>query len=250
MDPHNQDGLYQAEISLGKPLQLVLVTESDFDNTLETLYREEYINDSVFSLLERSPSDSAFHVLEGNQKAALLLFATFSIIWLIIDASSYLIIINAIITAFYLSFSLYKFRLIFKAISSNLEVPITEQELSNLKDAELPVYTILVPVFREAEVLPGILESLSMMDYPEERLDILVLLEENDLETIQKFDEITPPSFIHKVIIPDKAPKTKPKACNYGLIHARGDYIVIYDAEDIPDRDQLKKVVVAFFKNT
>jgi cellulose synthase/poly-beta-1,6-N-acetylglucosamine synthase-like glycosyltransferase len=56
-----------------------------------------------------------------------------------------------------------------------------------------------------------------------------------------------PPNFEH-VIVPHSFPKTKPKACNYGLIKARGEFVVIYDAEDLPDSDQLKKVVVAFRK--
>ncbi len=45
-----------------------------------------------------------------------------------------------------------------------------------------------------------------------------------------------------------RAAQDKPKACNYGLIHARGEYLVIYDAEDLPDPDQLKRVIVAFQK--
>jgi glycosyltransferase XagB len=248
VNPHNQEALQRVETALQKPLRLVVVTESDLDAALENLYRNEYVNESVSSLLERSPHDSAFHVLERNQIITLAVMAAISLVWLAFDAISYLVILNALITAFYLVFSVYKFRLIFKAISTNLEVPVSDQEVALLKDSELPVYTILVPVHHEAEVLPDVLKSLVSLDYPSARLDILVLLEEDDLETIRKFDEINPPRFIQKVIVPNEQPKTKPKACNYGLIHARGDYIVIYDAEDLPDRDQLKKVIIAFSK--
>jgi hypothetical protein len=48
--------------------------------------------------------------------------------------------------------------------------------------------------------------------------------------------------------VPDSQPKTKPKACNYGLTQASGEYLVIYDAEDIPDPLQLKKSFLAFQK--
>jgi cellulose synthase/poly-beta-1,6-N-acetylglucosamine synthase-like glycosyltransferase len=47
------------------------------------------------------------------------------------------------------------------------------------------------------------------------------------------------------ILVPRGTPQTKPKACNVGLFFARGDYLVIYDAEDRPDPDQLKKAVVA-----
>ena len=248
VDPLNQEGIERAGAVLQKPVELVLVTESDLDTALEMVYRNEYLNESVSALLERTPNDSAFRVLNRNQIIILIVLAAITVAGLIVNTSVYLIVLNAIITAFYLVFSIYKFRLIFKAISANLEIPVTSTEVAGLNDAELPVYSILVPVHHEAEVLADILKSLSSIDYPATRLDILVLLEEADLETIQKFDEINPPQFIQKVIVPDRLPKTKPKACNYGLLHARGDYVVIYDAEDLPDPDQLKKVVVAFSK--
>ncbi|MGH7057380.1 MAG: glycosyltransferase family 2 protein, partial [Acetobacteraceae bacterium] len=46
--------------------------------------------------------------------------------------------------------------------------------------------------------------------------------------------------------VPESYPKTKPKACNYAFRFARGDYTVIFDAEDIPEPDQLRKVVALF----
>lgn len=247
-DPDNQEGFDLAEAQLGVPCSKALIKPSDFNYAMEKLYRQDYLDESISTLMERSPEDSAYHVLETNQIILLVIFVLLSLVLLIYSPNQYLIFINALITAFYLGFSIYKFKLIFKAISGSLEVPVSDQEVADLKDSELPIYTILVPVHREAAMLPDILKSLEMIDYPEVRLDILVLMEEDDLATLQKFDEIDPPRFIQKVIIPNKEPKTKPKACNYGLIHARGEYIVIYDAEDLPDPDQLKKVVIAFSK--
>jgi cellulose synthase/poly-beta-1,6-N-acetylglucosamine synthase-like glycosyltransferase len=48
------------------------------------------------------------------------------------------------------------------------------------------------------------------------------------------------------MIVPDGQPRTKPRACNYGLMFARGEYVVIYDAEDRPEPDQLLKVLMTF----
>ena len=47
-------------------------------------------------------------------------------------------------------------------------------------------------------------------------------------------------------MLPNTHPRTKPKACNIGLAQATGEYCVVYDAEDHPDPDQLKKAVAAF----
>ena len=52
-------------------------------------------------------------------------------------------------------------------------------------DAELPIYTILVPLFREAKVLGALVESLRRLDYPATKLDIKLILEEVDSETIE-----------------------------------------------------------------
>src|SRR3989338_5122437 len=90
--------------------------------------------------------------------------------------------------------------------------------------------------------------AINRLNYPKDKLQVLLLLEENDKETVQKAELYNLPSYFQTVIVPDSLPKTKPKACNYGLQKARGKYSVVYDAEDIPEPNQLKKTVIAFNK--
>lgn len=113
-------------------------------------------------------------------------------------------------------------------------------------DQELPIYTVLVPVYQEANVIGQILHNFERLDYPADKLDILVLLEADDAETIAAARAADPPAHIKLMIVPAGEPRTKPRACNYGLLFARGEYVVIYDAEDRPDRDQLRKVLLSF----
>jgi cellulose synthase/poly-beta-1,6-N-acetylglucosamine synthase-like glycosyltransferase len=89
---------------------------------------------------------------------------------------------------------------------------------------------------------------LSELDYPPEKLQIMLLLEENDAATVQAAEKMDLPPHFQRVIVPDSQPKTKPKACNWGLDLARSDLLVIYDAEDVPERDQLRKAAAAFRK--
>ncbi|GAA3726702.1 glycosyltransferase family 2 protein [Salinactinospora qingdaonensis] len=107
---------------------------------------------------------------------------------------------------------------------------------------ELPVYTVLVPLHREGKVVPSLLARLSALDYPHDRLQILLLVEADDAETREALPATLPPGF-ELVLIPPEAPRTKPKACNVGLERARGEFCVIYDAEDRPDPDQLRAAV-------
>jgi cellulose synthase/poly-beta-1,6-N-acetylglucosamine synthase-like glycosyltransferase len=109
-------------------------------------------------------------------------------------------------------------------------------------DDKLPVYTILVPVYREAAMIPQIASALAALDYPSDRLDIHLVVEEDDRETCSAVMA----AGLDAVVVPPSHPRTKPKACNYALQYARGEFIVVYDAEDRPEPDQLRKAVAAF----
>lgn len=248
VDPLNNEALEVAAQLTGREVTPVLVSERDLETTLESIYRGEYLATSVLELLERSPDDSAFRVLSFAQILSLVFIGLLSILWLVVDYRSYLIAINALATAFYLSFSSYKFYLVYRSMTHDLEVPVEQQEVEALDDRELPIYTVLIPVYREAAVLPELLEAVANLDYPTTKLDIKVLMEADDADTIQAFHNLKSPDHIQAVIVPVAEPKTKPKACNYGLIHARGEYVVIFDAEDLPERDQLKRILIAFSK--
>ena len=113
-------------------------------------------------------------------------------------------------------------------------------------DAELPAYTILVPAYQEQEVIGGMVRCLENLDYPRDRLEALILVERRDAATKQAIAEADPAAFIRVVEIPPGAPQTKPRSCNAGLLLAKGDLIVIYDAEDRPDPGQLRVVAAQF----
>ena len=111
---------------------------------------------------------------------------------------------------------------------------------------DLPVYTILLPLYRESAVTEKILKRIAALKYPKDKLDVKLLLEQDDVETRRALAACTLPAYCSVVEVPDGPLRTKPRACNYGLAEARGQYCVIYDAEDKPEPDQLKKAVAAF----
>jgi hypothetical protein len=121
-----------------------------------------------------------------------------------------------------------------------------ERSLPALPDRQLPVYSVLVPLFREANVLPDLVRALGALDYPRAKLEVLLVLEEADLETQVALLALGPPPGFRTVLVPDSRPHTKPKALNYALQFARGDYVVVYDAEDRPQPDQLRRALETF----
>jgi len=109
-----------------------------------------------------------------------------------------------------------------------------------------PLYTVLVPLYKERNVARNILASLAKLDYPRDRLDVKFLLETDDPDTLSAIKTAGIPAWAEVVIVPPAQPKTKPRACNHGLERARGDLLVVFDAEDRPEPDQLKQAVIAF----
>ena len=115
-----------------------------------------------------------------------------------------------------------------------------------LDDDALPTYTVLVPLFRESAVLGQLLQALGRLDYPSEKLDIKLLVEEVDTETRAALQRYVLPAHMEVLVVPDGAPRTKPRALNYGLAFARGDLVTIYDAEDVPHPAQLRVAASIF----
>jgi cellulose synthase/poly-beta-1,6-N-acetylglucosamine synthase-like glycosyltransferase len=110
-----------------------------------------------------------------------------------------------------------------------------------------PVYTVLCPLYREANVAAELVAALQRLDYPRDKLDVKLLVEADDPETIEAAMAATAgAAHFAVVIVPVAKPRTKPKALNAGLALARGDYVAIYDAEDRPDPRQLRAALAAF----
>ena len=200
--------------------------------------------------LFRERPDECAHVTftrtQGALALALLAISAGLLIWRPVP---FLLVLNACCILFYVAHSAYKLALTWLALSRrDAEVSVTEEEIASLRDRDLPTYCILIPLYREAKVLGPLVESLSRLDYPREKLDIQLLLEEDDGETVAAVRELQLPPSFRAVIVPDSYPKTKPKACNHALFQSTGELLVIYDAEDRPEPDQLKKAVVAFRK--
>jgi len=231
----------------GLRIEKVLGSEQDITQLLSQDQGSRFSQEAVYKLMARLPEESASRVFTPSQIAVgyglllLLLGGLASAPW------TTLTILVLLVNLFYVASIFFKFVLTLVGSADRFH-QISDEEVAALDDRTLPIYTILVPVYKEPEVMPILINSLSKLDYPHERLDVIILLEENDQATIEAARAAKPPRYVRLLIVPDSKPKTKPKACNYGLAFARGEYLTIYDAEDIPDPDQLKKAIIAFKK--
>jgi cellulose synthase/poly-beta-1,6-N-acetylglucosamine synthase-like glycosyltransferase len=136
--------------------------------------------------------------------------------------------------------------LIFRQGLSSRAIVISDEAARAIPDDELPVYTILVPAYNEPEVVGDLIGAMAALEYPADRLEVMLLLEADDDVTIEAARACGESDAITIVLVPPAEPRTKPKACNYGLHFATGEIVTIFDAEDLPEPLQLRRVVAAF----
>lgn len=191
----------------------------------------------------------AFHRFTLNQKIVFLFTAGLLAFFALVNIHVFLVYMISFITLFYFADLLFLFYLVNIVILTNPSLVVSRRKIRTLNNADLPLYTILCPLYKEWMVIPQFLSSMKRLDYPKDKLQVLLLLEEDDKASIAEVNNMQLPDYFEVCIVPDSYPKTKPKALNYGLSFTRGEYLVIYDAEDIPQKDQLKKALIAFRKN-
>jgi len=249
-----------------KKIEKDVVSIETIKTVTDGCYEGPHAYSALNELVDRQPEESAYRILVPWQKVSILIFITLMALLIAYNPYFGIFLIFTVINVTYFLMNPVKFYISIHGLTGTKRViHITDDDIRAIRDEDLPIYTLLVPLFHEQEMLPHILSNIAKMDYPRDKLDVKILMEEEDEETLGKarklglfgnIEEIISPMTLeeyrkflvifHPVIIPNAELKTKPRACNYGLKRARGEFVVIYDAEDLPDRNQLKKVTIAF----
>jgi hypothetical protein len=344
-NPLNKEFLTMLEELLHAKVELCVCSIAGIERAAGKGYREIHKYRALRDLRYRNPDESAYRVLYPWQRGLIIGLVLFLGVLFVVNYPISFIVVFAAINLLYFGVSPIKFYISFRGFrGSRRSVRASDKDLKELNEQDLPVYTILIPIYHEAKILSHIIENVYKIDYPHEKLDVKILMEETDTETIDEAKRLglfgkpetviapiipvkqrtkpirmnslepsmrvidgdantvgalesvkattgdnsglvltvkcnggetmeIPESFVDSaddvillrgkldelmaqyldslkvfdaVVVPDAEIKTKPRACNYGLQRAKGKYCVVYDAEDDPDPDQLKKAVVAF----
>lgn len=191
---------------------------------------------------------SAQTVFTPGVKIVLLLIIVITFISFILDDHIAVYITVMVINILYFTANSYRLTLFFSGLKI-LEHSRQIDEEIDLSDEQLPKYTVLIPLYHEATVVPYLTKAMLRVDYPKNKLQILILVEEDDTETIAALKIAKLPPYFETTIVPNSKVKTKANALNWGLSMATGELITIYDAEDRPNPDQLKKVAQKFARS-
>lgn len=226
-------------ISLFEGDQAAFARSETFERRLE---EARAFGHACNGLADRSPELSAKAGLSRGQHAGILAIAGLFV--------AFLCLRPAAVDIFFAYFLAAVFGLIiFARLCATIAAfpPKRHSGLTTLPDDELPPLTILVALYQEAaDVVAALIAALGRLDYPHDKLDVKLLLEADDDQTIDAVSLANPPARFEIIPIPPSAPRTKPKALNYGLAFARGEIIAVFDAEDRPSPEQPREAVSAF----
>ena len=244
-DP-NDAAVNFARQRFGDDVDFVVTSKFDIIWQLQQNADNYFSERAINQLNTRDPDQSARRVFTGWQMTVLGAVFLVMIACLGLWTKNTLIALGFITSLFFLLNFALRAILTWVGGDRRIDLKITQDMVDQLDERKLPIYTVLVPMYHEHNTLPILTSALRRMDYPLSKLDVKLVLEEDDQETIQAAKDLGLEGFFEIIRVPPSLPKTKPKACNYALHFARGEYITIFDAEDKPDPDQFKKVVVAF----
>jgi len=217
------------------PLDILWAVQTEFSAHL-TCVAQDYLR-------SRSKESSADQLLSAKQTVVLSVLIALIALSAFAKPQIAFLIFNACAAIAFLALAALRFLSMDVARSRNRKSPV---KVTSRSDSKLPLYTIMIPLLREANVLPILVTALQKLDYPPSKLDIKLILEATDQATIEAAKKMRLPGNVELIIVPASLPTTKPKACNYALAFARGELLVVYDAEDIPGPGQLREAVEAF----
>lgn len=223
----------------GHAHRMFLTSPGRFEAMVRDVFAEDMTRAASLGLSGTQPELSALRGVDARQKFAIVATAA--------AFAAGVVLSDALWMAACISFGACAFFAVLIRLTatwSGWRAPRGAETL--LKDADLPTYTVVVALYREAAVVERLVAALDALDYPAEKLDVIFALEASDEDTCAAL-QARPTRLSHAILrVPDGAPRTKPRALNYALAFARGAHLVIFDAEDQPDPDQLRRAATAF----
>ncbi|MCX7972990.1 MAG: glycosyltransferase [Candidatus Aminicenantes bacterium] len=112
---------------------------------------------------------------------------------------------------------------------------------------KFPLVSILIPARNEALVIEGLLERLASQDYPQEKMEIIVVNDgssDNTGEVVAKWKGKNSLSLKLIDVPVEESGRGKGAALNRALNLSQGEIVAVYDADNLPEKDSLKKLVI------
>jgi len=208
--------------------------------------RQLRLQASTSGLADRVPLVSARDLVSKGQRNLVIGIVFLIAVGLVFSLQMTLTVVIAFFTMVYVIAVTYRVVLFMRSSKSDSVEIVSDEEALSVPEVDLPSYTVMIPAYREVSIISKLIHNIAQIDYPVDRLEVVLLIEEDDEETLEVLRDSDPGLQFKLVLVPAGEPRTKPKALNYGLTLARGDLVAIFDVEDAPDILQLRRAAVAF----
>ncbi|WP_325050177.1 GspE/PulE/PilB domain-containing protein [Cohnella faecalis] len=222
-EPLSDEIISVLEHRLEMPIEQVLATKNEMELFWSEVYGDEMLEESTSKLAIEQPHNSASTTFTKPQILSLALTVALFVGGLFWNFFATIVLVNVLVQIFYFFMTLFKFMIIMYGSRSGAQYRFTDEQIKSIDERDLPPYTILVPMYKESGVIPQLIRNLEKLDYPKAKLDVRLLIETDDIEAQELIQKMKLPSYYTVLVVPDSLPKTKPKACNFGLIRARGN---------------------------
>jgi cellulose synthase/poly-beta-1,6-N-acetylglucosamine synthase-like glycosyltransferase len=115
------------------------------------------------------------------------------------------------------------------------------------EDTDLPTVSVVIPAYNEAPVLEGTIEACRNLDYPREKLEVILCYEADSVDgTCEIAERLAAEDDITKAVERDEPGGGKAKATNYALQYADGEIIASIDADHQFEEDAVRRGVAWF----
>lgn len=224
--------------------QICVVPPGRLQDRLSTLHADALMRWAMSRLALRWPLASAHKELTAAARLVFALLVVAVAVVAIVMPDSTLAFVAPVLAVIYLTPALFRLA----AAAAGAFNPGRERFVP-LAEELLPAYTVLVPLRDEAELVEQLAHAMLALDYPSDKLDIKFVVEATSRSTIEALTPHLAEGPFELVEVPEAGPGTKPKALNYALPLARGELLVVFDAEDVPEPDQLRLAAAKFEAN-
>src|ERR1700722_9919445 len=147
---------------------------------------------SISGLAVTAPSVSVRRLMTTGQRRFLIALAALVVLGCVFSIIDTVVAIVGIITIVYLVCILYRCLLFVRSSRSDVLEVVTDDETRAVPDELLPTYTILIPAYREPEVINRLMTNIGRLEYPASRLEVFIVAEEDDGETIDAVRDADP----------------------------------------------------------
>lgn len=219
-----------------------ITTPKELERAVLSRLCRQHIRDTVNALPLDNPEYSAKEVLTSNQGFILGAMSA------LLPVLTWIFFKPLLLAVHILASLLFAGCVLLRVRAASLAKHTAPQQGFDIEVPEgpYPIYTVMVALYKEAEIVPQLCEHLSKLNWPASRLEVLFLCEEADAETIHALATVPQNGIFRTILIPKFGPQTKPRALSFALPLAKGEFVVVYDAEDRPHPDQLMEAYVRF----